>query len=211
MMRNEAQLATTPAPQTAGPKPAQEIQCPRCHKPLIDPNGLGWCKTCGYCRSLELEKNNKLLAAAPGPSRGAVLAGAAGHIPLWFWVLLAGIAILAGLSLAAGRWLPPGNTLPRALWTSIQIGVGLALIFTGQLIAVVHIAPEDEKLSFKDAVVPTRLWLLVSKRLPRCCGCLWVSTWGLALVVFAVLFIGGLQHWFKYVPNSKNQVGHKAR
>jgi hypothetical protein len=88
----------------------------------------------------------------------------------------------------------------------VQVGVGVVLIFVGQLIALVYVAPEDEKLSFKDAIVPTRLWTLVGKRLNRLYGCLWISVWGLATVVFAFVFIGGLQHWMSYLPNSnKNQ------
>jgi len=30
--------------------------CPRCGKPLTDAAGLGWCRACGYCRSLEEAK-----------------------------------------------------------------------------------------------------------------------------------------------------------
>jgi hypothetical protein len=207
-MFDDPQLAGGPATDDAGPAPSVDAPsadaCPRCQKPLIDPNGLGWCKACGFCRSLEEEKGNQLLKEQRGPSRGAILAGAAGNIPVWFWILLGGVGVIAGGFLAADRLLPPGNTFPRALWTSILLGVGLALIFVGQLIAVVLIAPEDEKLNFKDAIVPTRLWPLVAKRLPRLCGCLFVSTWGLALMVFALVFIGGLPHWFTYLPNSKN-------
>ncbi len=190
-------------PVAAALHPPAADNCPRCGQPLVDPAGLGWCKMCGYCRSLESEKTNHLLAAAPGPTRGAVLAGVAGHIPLWFWILLVDVGGMAGLSLAAGQLLPAGNCLPRALWTSVQIAVGLLLIFAGQIIAVVAIAPEDEKLSFKDALVPMRVWSLVIKRLPRLCGCLWTSAGGATLVVSALVFIGGLQHWFTYLPGVK--------
>ena len=204
-MFNKPQPAVGLATAKPGPEAAPvSYPCPRCQKPLVDPTGLGWCQGCGYCRSLEEEKDNHLLKASRGPSHATVLTAAVGNIPLWFWALLVGIAALAGLSLGVGRWLPQGNTFPRALWTTVQLGVGLALIFLGQIIAVVKIAPDDEKLSFKDAIVPTRLWGLVAKRLPRQCGCLCVSTWGLAMIVFAVLFIGGLKHWFAYLPNSKN-------
>jgi hypothetical protein len=30
--------------------------CPRCQAKLIDPQGLGWCKECGYCKSTEQDK-----------------------------------------------------------------------------------------------------------------------------------------------------------
>jgi hypothetical protein len=208
-MNASADAATIPATDPADAGQAQ--QCPRCQKPLIDPQGLGWCKGCGYCRSLETETNNRLLATATAPSKGEILAGAAGNIPLWFWILLIGAAVLAGISLVAGQLLPAGNVLPRALWASVQIGVGVALVFAGQLIAVIRVAPEDERISFKDAIVPTRLWALVFKRLPQLCGCLWVSVWGLALIVFAIVFVGGLGHWYAYLPGANNAQATKAR
>jgi hypothetical protein len=189
------------APAEAAPSP--DAVCPRCGQRLIDPTGLGWCKACGYCRSLATEAPAQLMARPPQPSRGVVLAGAAFNLPLWFWALLLGVAVAAGLSFAAGRLLPPGNCLPRALWTSVQIGLGVVLIFSGQLVAVVAVAPEDERLSFKDALMPMRLWGLVIARLPRHSGCLWTSTFGAALVLCAFLFVGGLQHWFTYLPGYK--------
>ena len=203
-MPDEIVLASKPADAANLEAEAGQETCPRCAQPLVDPHGLGWCKGCGYCRSLEMEKGNQLLQAAPEPSRGAVLAGAAGNVPLWLWLLLGGLVVLAGMSLTAGRLLPPGNNLTRALWTTAQIGAGWALAFVGQLVALVRIAPEDEKLSFKDALVPTRLWGLVFKRLPRLSGCLCISTWGVALALFAGLFIGGLPHWLTYLPGAKN-------
>src|SRR5258708_5777213 len=36
------------APAEAG----QESPCPRCGGKLVNPTSLGWCPTCGYCRSL---------------------------------------------------------------------------------------------------------------------------------------------------------------
>ncbi len=196
------------APTT--PAAATTVSCPRCHKPLIDPDGLGWCKACGYCRSLEVEQHNQLLQEARQPSHGEVFAGAAGQIPWWFWVLVIGVGVLAAAALAAGKWLPAGNNLPRALFASVQIVLGLVLIFAAQLYALVRVAPDDERLNFKDALVPTRLWILVGKRLSQLYGCLWTAVWGLALIVFAFLFIGGLQHWMSYLPGA-NKDQNKQR
>ena len=207
-MPEEAQLKVGNA--TAGPEQEAVSQCPRCRQQLIDPGGLGWCKACGYCRTLEAEQNNQLLQAAAQPTRGAVLKGVAGQVPWWFWVLVIGVGGLAGLSLAVGQLLPAGDCLVRAVWTSVQIALGLLMVFAGQFFAVMWIAPEDERLSFKDAIVPTRLWALVAKRLGRMYGCLWTSVWGLALVVCALLFVGGLKHWFSYLPGVANAKGKAA-
>src|SRR2546426_426791 len=93
ILHRDVRLTTAPAQNPVAAEPHQPAadNCPHCRQPLIDPAGLGWCKACGYCRSLESEKIDKLLAAAPGPTRGAVLAGIAGHLPVWIWVLLAGV------------------------------------------------------------------------------------------------------------------------
>jgi len=198
-------LRTPTAPKSTPPQAPSSVPCPRCKKPLIDPEGLGWCKACGYCGTLEAEQKNKLMQTEQAPSTSAVFAGAAGQIPWWFWVLLIGIGALAAGSLAVGQLLPAGDTFYRALFTSVQMGVGVVLIFAGQIVALMHVAPEDEKLSFKDAIVPTRLWALVAKRLSNLYGCLWTSVWGLSLAVFAILFIGGLKHWMTYLPGPKNQ------
>lgn len=200
-MKIQSSLAAAPI---ATADPIQADQCPRCQQPLIDPSGLGWCKACGFCRSLEAEQHNQLLQAPARPTQGEVLAGAAQQIPWWFWSLIAGIGVLGVISMAADRLLPAGLSLPRALWTSIQIVLGLILILAGQFIALVKIAYEDANLSFKDALVPTRLWPLAAKRMSRLYGCLWTSVWGLSLVVFAFLFVGGLGHWFSYLPGAKN-------
>src|SRR5688572_3024087 len=104
-MSAQAQAAAAPSPKLRDDAAAACL-CPKCQQPLIDPAGLGWCKACGYCRSLEAEQGNQLLATHQGPSKGAVVASVAGNVPLWLWVLLGGIGLVAGGSLAVGRLLP---------------------------------------------------------------------------------------------------------
>jgi len=184
-------------------------QCPRCRLQLIDPTGLGWCRGCGFCRSLEDERTNELLqktqARGPQVSMGMV----AGHIPMWSWVLVGGIVVAVAASLVIGYLLPAGSNFIRALWTTVQVAVALLVIFICQLLALVQIAAEDEKLGFKDALMPTRLWSLVCKRLPATAASLWGATWALALIIGALLFIGGLGHWNEYLPGVKDKQKQK--
>jgi len=54
------------------------VSCPRCKQPLVDPQGLGWCKACGYCRSLAETETKGIAPPSPlnaQPSRdgGVVL------------------------------------------------------------------------------------------------------------------------------------------
>src|SRR5438874_2502241 len=119
-------------------KPAADSHspCPRCGKPLVDAAGLGWCQACGYCRSLA-EAPVKIIPAEPAKPTNAALAvqqtgQAIVRIPMWFYLLVASMGAIAVASLWQGRRLPPQG-LPRALWTTIQVGVGLLLIFFAQI------------------------------------------------------------------------------
>ncbi|MBI1832293.1 MAG: hypothetical protein HYR84_12690 [Planctomycetes bacterium] len=195
-----AQLVST----TATPSPSTG-PCPRCQQPLIDPNGLGWCKACGYCRSLE-ESDQKHLpepeAQATAPNTLSATGSALGETPKWFWITLVGIGVVAGITFAIGQWLPL-TPLQRALFTTIQIGAGLLMLFIGQFIALIMIASDETTLTFKDAVFPFHLYGLVFKRLPSTRITVFFAAWGIAAIVAAAVFIGGLGHWFTYIPGNQ--------
>jgi hypothetical protein len=168
----------------------------------VDPAGLGWCKACGYCRSLE-GKAAPLAPSPAGPSSSVVATGAAvGQLPGWSWITLVSVATLALGTWSVNRYvlLTP---LARAQWTSIQIFLGLDLMGIAQLLGVLRLAPEDPTLRFVDAVMPFRLYGLIFKHLPATRWSLYLGCWGLTLIVGAVVFIGGLGHWFKYLPRSQ--------
>jgi hypothetical protein len=188
--------------------------CPRCGKALTDPSGLGWCQSCGFCKSLEEDKAKVVIPEAAARSQRLENAKeavkTAVSVPRWFWLLLVGVIGFAAVSQLPARQLA-ANSFERALWTTVQIGAGLFLIFLAQFIAVVRIAPEDEKLGFKDALVPTRLWGLVIKRLPSLSFTLCLAAWGLSIVLSALIFIGGLGHWMTYLPGQKNAPGNAKK
>ena len=195
-----------PAPQ-ADKKAADVVPCPRCGKALSDPKGLGWCQSCGYCKSLEDDKAKVVVPReAPKSQRledAKEAARIATTVPRWFWLLLLGVVGFAAASQLPARQLA-ANSFERALWTTLQVCAGLFLIFVAQIVALVRIAPDDEKLSFKDALVPTRLWGLVFKRLPSLSFTVCLAGWGLSMILSALIFIGGLQHWMTYLPGQKN-------
>lgn len=196
------QLTSTPEVNAVPP-------CPRCKKPLIDPHGLGWCKACGYCRSLaESETTNaKSPDAKPSTPNTVTATGSAlGQTPSWFWVTLAGVIIVAGATFLCERYLK-FTPLQRASLTTVQIVVGVAMMFLGQFIGLLRIAPEDSTLSFKDALFPFRLYSLVMKRLPSTRHTLYLGVWGAAVIIAANLFIGGLGHWITYLPGAQKNSG----
>src|SRR4051794_128855 len=122
-------ISPTAAPvPTPAPVPADAL-CPRCKHPLADPRGLGWCQSCGYCRSLEEDKA-RLPLDGPAEAAAKVVTGpvASGGSPVWAIVLFIGVALLIGGSFAASRHYSP-NALQRASWASIQILAGIAIMF----------------------------------------------------------------------------------
>ena len=192
-------MATVASPHQS----AQGQDCPRCQQPLIDPLGLGWCKACGYCRSLgEGPPKPAAAAVAPGPRKPTVLeaAGTIRYLPPWLWVTALNVALVIGGVYLANRYFHP-KPLPRALWATIQLGLGIALIFVGQFIALFRLAPEDPGLSFMHAVMPGGMYGPMFKQLPRTSIAVYLVCWGKALIVTSKVFIGGFEHWFTYMKH----------
>jgi hypothetical protein len=194
-----ASRASVPAEASA----PVETPCPRCKKPLADPCGLGWCQSCGYCRSLEEDRARLPLDKPVAKDQSAALLPSTPPLKFAWWpvVLLVGVALLAAACYAASRHYPL-TALQRAAWTSIQIAAGVALIFAGQCYALIVLAPKDEGLNFTDAVVPFKLYGLIFRNLPRTRLTLWFTSWGLTLVVSALICVGGLGYWLKVLPKS---------
>lgn len=206
--------ATTNVDAPLADVPPAEDGCPRCGKTLIDPSGLGWCRACGYCKSLADDPSQRLLEEKRKASLGGLVeaGGAVSGLPIWFWACFLFLAIGIIFGIVMDRRLPAGDNLDRAAWATAQIGVGLLLIFFAQLTALVTIAPEEPTLTYKDILFSAKLWGGVFKRLPRCKECLWTAILGIGLILGSALFIGGFQHWFTYLPKSSaQQAKEKAR
>lgn len=182
------------------------VSCPRCSQPLIDPSGLGWCKACGYCRSLGEEQKlappSKPAPAKAAPTKPVVPGLAPARKPIWAVIMLAGIIVVAATTFALSRYVTL-KPLSRAQWTTFQMLAGLALMFVGQFIGLIRLAPEDPSLTFKDAIFPFHLFGVICKHLPRGQWALNLSSWGLTLIVSALACVGGLGHWFNYLPRSR--------
>lgn len=199
-------LNSPPAAPAPTATPATDA-CPKCQKPLTDPNGLGWCPACGYCRSLEETRAQAPPAQAPvqqTKSRGDFIefCGYVARMPRWVWILFGGMVLFALFSFVVGRYLRM-TPLERALLSTIQIVFGLALIFGAQFWSLVRLAPEDERLSTKDAFLPAKLWAMAFQRMPAFQVPVWLAGWGLAIILSAIFLVGGLTHWGTYLPGQK--------
>lgn len=189
--------AEPPTPVPVPPPEVEAIPCPRCRAPLINPDSLALCPNCGWCRLLQ-----EAAGLAGQPARPAERRSVLGstefvmllwRLPGWIWGLIGSLAAAAALAATANHLLP-AHGLPRALWTSGQIGVGLGLLLTAQAWALVFLAPFDDRLGTRDLFLPGRLWNLTLKQLPATKGPVLLATCGLALAT-AATWVGGLAYW----------------
>lgn len=187
-------------PPVAPPRPQPVVEaraCPRCRAPLIDPDSLALCPQCGWCRALE--EAACLASPRAGQAERPALLGSIEFLellcklPAWIWGLLGGLTVAAVVAVAADSLLP-ARGLPRALWTTGQIGFGLGLVVAAQAWALVLLAPADDRLGARDLFLPGRLWNLTLKRLPATKGSVSLAAWGVALAA-AAAWVGGLSYW----------------
>jgi len=212
---NSPAQSAAPVAQVAPPSPAPEPPasvtapaCPRCSGRLTDPGGLGWCQACGYCHSLEEEKARvpSSVPAAAGPSSplGSLeMVEVVRTLPRWVWLMLGGVLAIVGATFIPGLQLPRTGLL-RAAWCTVQLVVGLVLVFAAQIWALLQLAHQDEKLGNRDAFMPVRLWVLTFRHLPHTWRQVCLAAWGVALFVAALLIVGGLGHWWTYLPKRPN-------
>jgi hypothetical protein len=192
--------ATAPAAPATPPADGADVLCPRCGAKLISPESLGWCPKCRYCRTIEQDApkvaraTNATKASALGATEFMNLVA---KLPQWVWVMAAGSAAIALISFASQIVLPP-ECLPRAIWSTAQLGLGLITLIAAQIWALLVLAPEDDRLGAKDIFFAVRLWSLTTKRLPEMARQVWIGVWGASAMVCAVLLVGGMSYWTRF-------------
>jgi hypothetical protein len=116
--------------------------------------------------------------------------------PSWLWGLLTGLAVITVGSLVADRYLPQ-DSLARALWSTIQVALGLMLAFGTQFYAILRVSANDGSLGgFTIFIFSSRIWSLVFKNLPATRWLVWLETWSLSAAALAILSIGGFGYWW---------------
>jgi hypothetical protein len=187
---------SSPAARQA-PAPAA-APCPHCGGTLVSPGSLGWCQKCGYCESLEFEAGPLTAAARkPSPLGTFEILDMIRETPRWVWVLLGGVVGVALISLAAD-FLLEEDCLERAIYTTAQIGVGLLMVLAAQIWAGVWVGvATEEEIGPKDFILPFRLWSIAIGCLPRSRKPIILAGWGVAVMICAVLLIGGLDFWWE--------------
>lgn len=198
----ESSEVSPASPPVAAPPAAPSTDCPKCGGKLIDPGSLGWCPKCRYCRSLEEEGAKAALpqqptAAKPSPFGIVEFSEMVSRLPRWLWVLLGGMAIVAGISTAA-HFLLAVDAMPRALWSTIELVIGLLLILAAQAWSLILLAPHDDSMGPKDLILSVRLWSQTFRRLPEMRRQLWLGGWGATAAACALGIVGGFSYWYQY-------------
>lgn len=185
---------------------AGTVPCPRCGAALVNPGSLGWCQKCGYCQSLEEEApptNQLNQRRAPSPLGMLELWDLIRETPRWLQILLAGVVVIVVLSLIPNHFLDE-DCLARAVYTTVQIGVGVLMCIAATVWACVWIGVATEKeISPKDFILPFQMWSVAFGYLPRSRKPVTCLAWGVAVQLCAVLLIGGLDFWWE-VYNPKH-------
>src|SRR5262249_45628841 len=117
--------------------------------------------------------------------------------------------VVVAISVPPALLLPP-DTLRRAIWSTSELVLGVLMILAAQFWALMEVASEDEGLGAKDLFLSGRLWWQTCKRLPQTSGQVWLGTWGLAAVLSSFLIIGDLEHWLRYLPQSRAAAAREA-
>jgi len=204
---NAPPLKNETGKETAQAEATRELLCPRCSSRLVNPDSLGWCPKCGYCRSLAEDGAKVRLATEPVMQKTSPLGilefyELLAKVPRWLWVLMGGAAGLACLSLVA-HLLLPADSLGRALWSTLQLVLGLLALLGAQVWSLIVLAPHDDGLGPKDLVLSVRLWGLTFRKLPDMRRQVWLGGWGVAAALCSVLIVGGFSYWYQFYNPKK--------
>src|SRR5262245_25767149 len=148
----------------------QHLICPKCRGPLWVVVGSRWCSNCGYRQITNDDPTpgGATVSASREVSRpkGGEWSEIRRLIPGWGWALLGGMAGIGLVSLAAGLLLPP-DSLPRAIWTSAQVLVGLVSLLLAQVSVCGLLGLQREGIGLQDLIFPDKIWRMAFRRLPE--------------------------------------------
>jgi serine/threonine protein kinase len=155
--------------------------CPRCGTPRTSASATGWCLNCGF-----LPEKEEAPAPVPQKTTG---------FPKWCWYLFAGIFVIVLISIAGDLWLPK-RSLARAWWGTTQLGLGFLVVIVADILAFLYVLPTGTSISFVEALFPFKMWVSAFELLPKTRYAVCILSWGLSIMLCAVLLVGGQLYWF---------------
>ena len=205
----EATEAAEPTEATKAPEAPPEVDpaiCPRCKAQLVNPQELGWCPKCGYCRSLEKDKTAAKLATEAPPKKSTLAQfGEYGEmiskIPLWGWMTAVAATVIVALAVIADAFLPEEDSLVRALISSVAIVVSVVTILCVNLSCLLVLATNDEHMGPKDLFFPFKLWGKICGKLPQMRYQFQTISWCLTAILCGLFIVNGMEYWWElYKP-----------
>jgi hypothetical protein len=204
VMEMEAPFDACPAVE---PVPAADpVACPRCKGKLINPQVLGWCPKCGYCRSLEKDQAAaKLVTDMPAAKSALTRFGDMGElvakIPSWGWIAAAGICTILILATFANYVFPQEESLARALISLLGVVLSIIVILFTNLWALFRLGADNEHLGPKDVFLCAGIWRCICRNLPDTRRIFWTGSWCLTAFISACFIVGGFDYWWElYKP-----------
>jgi hypothetical protein len=186
--------------------PVDPAQCPRCKGRLVNPQELGWCPKCGYCRSLEKDKATARLVTETQPGRSALhrfgeIGELIGKIPDWGWATAAGVCVIVAAASLANRFLPEHDSLARAVISLIGVIFSIVVILLVNLWSLFRLGATDEHVGPKDVFFCVAIWRKICMNLPDSRRLFWTIAWCLTACASAIFIVGGFDYWWEmYKP-----------
>src|SRR5262249_43189056 len=155
-----------------------------------DPDGLGYCPRCGFCRAVEQEKALAQAAPAQEAANGQLAASwqAARGPPGSAWGILGATVFLVPVSFLAHRHLGVSSRA-RYFWMAAQIALGITSFFAAQVWAFILVR-QKERVGVLDLVFPGNLWRHAFLGLPETGGPFSLCAFGSVALLTGALWIG---------------------
>ncbi|MFN0197596.1 MAG: hypothetical protein ACKVT0_12705 [Planctomycetaceae bacterium] len=185
--------------------------CPRCSRD-VDWDQSKWCLECGYCPRYDgaAEPSQKFeKQSLPWETEASF------KLPPWGVVMALGVLALLGESAYVG-YAHHEQVHLRAVWSIVQIVIGMLLLTAAQISAFLHASMFDgEKVGLFDFMMkPLGIWYSTIKVLPQRAWSMWLGAWGATAILAAVLLVGGIRYsaifddW-GFVPHAAPNLVHK--
>lgn len=189
--------------QTLEPNVQESVSgetCPRCHT-TSEWGDSSWCPDCGYypiADSGDTEGESWLDRLPETPVEQEDNRSALESIPMWFWVMTAGIIGIAVGSVAIRLNLAEQETL-RGRIALGQLAIGLISMVIAHAIAAKFAMAGDRRISVPDIFLSWfNIWQPTIGKLPDTSRRLLAVVWGMIACITAVTIIGGIDYGYPF-------------
>ena len=174
--------------------------CPRCHT-VTEWGENSWCPDCGYypvVDGTQAEGTSWADGLPDAPEEEFDDRSALASIPMWFWLMIAGIIGIALSSVWIRHSLADQETL-RGRIALGQLGVGMLIVMIAHGLAAKFAMAGDRRISIPDIFLSWfNVWQPTIGKLPHTCRRLLAVVWGMLACLTAVTIIGGIDYGYPF-------------